>query len=134
MATINDVRKLIYNKFITDWADETPYTFDNEKFNQPSSSWVRLVVRNRISNQETLGPVSGRRFLREGSVLIQIFVPSQRGTGESDRLSRMVRNIFEGERLSSEAWIDNVDIREVGPSTKWYQVNVEAFLTYEETK
>ena len=134
MASINDVRKLVYNKFITDWADETPFTLDNESFDDPNSSWVRLVVRNRISGQDTLGPTSLRKFLRSGSIFVQVFTPVKRGTSEGDRLAKRVRDIFEGVRLGPESWVNEVDIREVGPGTKWYQHNVEASLTYEDTK
>lgn len=136
MATINEVRQLLYNTFNTSWANETPIAFDNDEFNPPSTDtpWVRLVVRNRVSNQETLGPVTLRKFLRSGSVFVQVFVPINVGLAEADRLARLARNIFEGTRLSRALWINNVDVRESGPEDDWYQILVEGFFTYEETK
>lgn len=134
MATINEARKLIYNQFILDWNNETPFTFDNREFTRPNIPWVRVTVSERVSNQDTLGRENNRKFLREGSIIIQVFVPNNSGTAESDRLSNKVRNIFEGKRLSADIWINNSDIRPVGPGDKFYQVNIESFFTYEEIK
>lgn len=134
MATINDVRKILYNALINSWTENIPIYTDNQRFSVPDTAWVRISVRNRVSNQETLGPVNLRKFLRQGSVFVQIFVPINEGLAEGDRLARIVRNIFEGTRQSSALWINSSDIREIGPDGDHYQILVESFFTYEETK
>ncbi len=135
MADINDVRKVLYNEFINAWNDRTPINLDNEKFAQPESSpWVRFVVRNRISAQSTLGIPGNRKFLREGAAFVQVFIPVNTGTFEADKLAEAARDILEGRRLSEFLWTVNVDVREVGPDGKWYQVIVEASFTFEKTK
>lgn len=134
MATINDARKLIYNVFITAWNNETPFTLDNEKFDEPRTTWVRLSVRNRISRQHTLGPKTQRVFRREGSIFCQIFIPTDEGTVEGDRLAQLVKDIFEGERLSSDVCTTTADVREVGPAGDMYQFLVETNFTYDEIK
>lgn len=135
MADINDVRKVLYNEFINAWNDRTPINLDNEKFTQPESSpWVRFVVRNRISAQSTLGIPGNRKFLREGAAFVQVFIPVNTGTFEADKLAEAARDILEGRRLSEFLWTVNVDVREVGPDGKWYQVIVEASFTFEKTK
>lgn len=135
MADINSARKLIYNRFINQWNDETPFGFDNEEFDPPDNSpWVRLTVRNQVSNQSSLGKKSNRKFIREGSIIVQVFAPIEEGTSELDRLSELIRDMFEGERLSSDVWVNQTDIREVGPDGKFYQYNVESFINYEVVK
>lgn len=134
MATINDARKLIYNVFITAWNNETPFTFDNEKFDEPRTPWVRLSVRNRISRQHTLGPKNQRVFRREGSIFCQVFIPTDEGAVEGDRLSQLIKDIFEGKRLSSDMCTTTTDIREVGPSGNMYQFLVETNFIYDEIK
>ena len=44
MATINEVRVDVYERFNTLWASRTPFTFDNESFTPPDAdeAWVRL--------------------------------------------------------------------------------------------
>lgn len=133
MATINDARKIVYNTFITEWGGETPFSFDNEKFNPPESSWVRVVIRNIDSNQETLGPKTKRKFLRRALVIIQIFVKPDIGTKEADRLAEKAKNIFEGERVG-DLWFLETNIRETGTDGEWYQLIVETIFNYEETK
>lgn len=136
MANINEVKNLIYNTFNINWDEPNiPYTKDNSRFETPSSSpWIRLTVRNRISNQETLGKKTNRKFLRSGSIYGQVFVPINTGTSEADRIAQKIRDIFEGERIDESVWITNSDVREVGPDGDWYQFLVESFFTYEETK
>ncbi len=135
MAGLNEARKLIYDKFIADYASETIFDFDNEDFTPPEGnvSWVRLVVRNRVGNQDTLGPIGVRKFLRQAAVITQVFVPLDSGLSEADRLATIVRDIFEGTRLSG-LWFFASDVQEIGTSGKFYQYNVESTFNYEQTK
>lgn len=135
MAGLNDARKAIYDKFILEYNDETIFDFDNEDFTPPNGDtpWVRLVVRNRVGKQDTLGPIGVRKFLREAAVITQVFVPLDKGLSEADRLATIVRDIFEGIRLGG-LWFFASDIQEIGPSGKFYQYNVESTFNYEQTK
>ncbi len=134
MTTINDARKTVYNTFITEWNAETPFALDNETFDpEETPKWVRLVVRNTGSNQETLGIKTNRKFLRQASVLVQVFTPQNTGTVEADRLSEIIKNIFEGEKID-ELWFLEADIRETGNTGVYYQQVVEIIFNYEETK
>jgi len=135
MADLKDSRKLIYDKFIADWNDETIYDFDNEEFDMPeaSISWVRLVVRNKVGNQETLGKIGSRKFLRDATVMIQVFTELDTGASEGDRLAVKARDIFEGIRLNG-LWFFASDIQEIGSDGTFYQHNVECTFNYEQTK
>ena len=134
MTTVSDAKKELLSAFTTAWASRTPVTFDNESFNPPSDgAWLRTVIRNTDSAQETLGRVTNRKFERIGVVLTQVFTPSNGGTSEADALSMAVRDIFEGTRIGGVV-LNNVVIREIGVDGKWYQVNVEASFFYTEIK
>ena len=138
MSTINEIRVLIYDKFILDWTAEAPlipFSLDNAEFVEPESdAWVRTVVRNIVSNQDSLGPVGIRKFLREGSVFTQVFVPINTGLAEADRLAEIVRVMFEGIRLTGGLWFFATDVRELGRVGDYYQINVESSFNYEQTK
>lgn len=135
MTTINQAREAIYLR----WENNTSlaasrYTFDNEKFDPPDAGqWARVSMRNTGSAQSTLGPTNGRRFRRTASVFVQLYDEVDQGLQQLDVLTRETRGIFEGVSFSGLRFTD-VDTRETGPDGKWYQVVVEAFFDYEETK
>lgn len=135
MSDLNEARKLVYDKFIADWADETIYDLDNDKFDIPEGdiSWLRLVVRNKVGTQDTLGKIGSRKFLRDATVMVQVFTELDTGTSEGDRLSTKVRGIFEGIRLNG-LWFFASDIQEIGSDGTFFQHNVECTFNYEETK
>lgn len=134
MTTINVAREAIYQRFVDEWDDETTYTFENESFDpEAETEWVRLVVRNTASQQETLGPATGREFLRRGSILIQVFTEFNKGTARADALCELLRTIFEGVTFSGIRCY-NVLVRENGQDGKWNQSTVEVLFDYNQTK
>lgn len=134
MSSINEAREAIYSRFNTEWAARTEFTFDNERFDAPvNGSWVRLVVRNIVSNQETLGRMGNRKFNRQGSIICQVFVDSNTGLQNSDTLTEAIRTIFEGVSFNG-VYANDCVIREIGPDGKWFQTNVETFFFYDDIK
>lgn len=134
MPTINEARASIYAKFIADWNGETLYALDNDEFKEPEDiTWVRLTVRSRPTNQETLGIEGNRKFLRAGVVFIQIFVPEDSGTFEADTLAEKIRVMLEGTRFDG-LWFYETQIREQGSDGKFYSILTESLFNYEQTK
>lgn len=138
MATLNQAREKIYQRFVSDsgMTHLVNLTFDNDDFQPPAGSdWMRLAVRHLASTQESLGGVGTRKFERIGSVVVQCFTPLDKGAAAGDNLATAARNVFEGKTFNPEAihFFDCV-VREIGPTGTWYQVNVEAFFIYHETK
>ena len=133
MTTINAAREAIYLRWNTQWGATTPFTFDNEKFSTPDVPWARLTVRNTASEQRTLGAVGNRRFRRIASVFVQLYDLVDVGLSNLDTLAQTARGIFEGVSFSGLDFT-NVIVRESGADGKWFQVVVEAFFDYEETK
>lgn len=135
MTTINEAREAIYARWVANTSIAAAnYSFDNEKYDPPDSGqWARLSVRNTGSAQSTLGPTNGRRFRRTASVFVQLYDEVDQGLRQLDILARETRGIFEGVSFSGLRFT-NVVIRETGADGKWFQVVVEAFFDYEETK
>jgi hypothetical protein len=137
-ATLNEACERIYQTFVTDWASTSEYTFDNENFTPTghATKFVRLSVRHDRGGQETLGGVGNRKFLRGGSVIIQCFAPlAEGGRKVAGTLATTAQNIFEAKTLSPESiMFTDAVIREIGPDESFYQVNVEIFFSYEQTK
>lgn len=134
MTTINEAREAIYLRWSTQWGTTTPFTFDNESFSAPDKGqWARLTVRNTESEQRTLGAPGNRRFRRVASVFVQLYDLVDEGLETLDILAQTARGIFEGVSFSGLDFT-NVVVRESGADGKWFQVVVEAFFDYEETK
>lgn len=134
MTALNAARQSIYQRFITEWANTSPFTFDNEKFDPPDTNpWVRLTVRHTGSVQETLGRIGNRKFNRSGSILIQVFIATNLGTETSDDLVTPARNIFEGASFNG-VYANNSVVREVGIDGRWFQTIIETFFFYDEIK
>lgn len=135
MATINEARKLIYDKFISEWGVTTLIDTDNGDFTEPESDpWVRVVSRGQEGGQSSIGKKGNRRYERKGIFFVQVFTPVLTGTSQSDILAQLAMDILEGERLSGQVWTGNSVNREVGAQGKWYATNVETEFTYEEIK
>jgi hypothetical protein len=136
MVTLNDARGAIYTAFVAGWGATSPFLLDNEKFDSPPlAEWARTVVRHAARAQETLGSEGNRKFESVGSVITQCFGPLDSGTEGVDTLAKVAQGIFEGKTLLPENIHFTASVvTEIGPTDDAYQINVEAFFTYTETK
>lgn len=142
MTELNEAREAIYSRFTTQWkavgglTDLTPFTFDNEAFTPPeAASWVRVAIRHLTAMQETLGSAGNRKFAHPGTLLIQVFTPTNSGMASSDTLCQKAREIFEGVSLSgTTVRFQSSTVREAGNDGKWNQMVVETLFEYDETR
>lgn len=96
--------------------------------------WMRVEVKHFSGSQNTIQEPGQRRFGREGLITVQIFVPAgTRGRTLADRLGKIAVDAFEGKK-AGEVWFRDVTLNEVGNDGPWFQVNVRAGFTYDETK
>jgi len=58
----------------------TSLTLDNEVFNPPDTSWVRVSVQHKTAKQVSMGHVGNRRYDFSGVVVVSSFVPIGGGT------------------------------------------------------
>lgn len=97
------------------------------------SPWATVIVRHAAGQQDTLGGVGNRQFLRSGIVLVTINIPSTSGLSEAYNLAKVVTDAFEGSS-SSGVWFRNVRINELGREGSFFQTNVVIEFEYYETK
>lgn len=135
-TTTPEARERIYALFLADFTATAAVTFDGEKYDPPDAGdWVRLSIRHQARAQESLGGVGRRKFESVGSVIVQCFIPLDSGRSAADTLAEDARSVFEGKHLQPEGIrFTSAAITEVGATEDWYQINVEAFFTYTETK
>jgi hypothetical protein len=102
--------------------------------NEPEDvPWATAFIRHTQASQRTLADQVGkRRFLKLGTITVQIFVPVGGGLGKAEELSKVAKKAFEGKSTASAVWFRNVKIVEVGIEDPWYQVNVLADFEYDE--
>lgn len=152
MTTMTEARDDIYTAFKTVWDAQAGVANGGEvpevrwdgvqKTATPEEPpadkpWARVKVMHMTGGQITLGAVGNRRFLRAGTVFVQVFVPYTRGQGLSlgDQLVMIARAAFEGRaRTAQGVTFRNARSREVGPTRSWYQYNVMSDFEYEEIK
>ena len=135
MTTLSQANEAVMTRFLTNWGTTTPVVLDNENpINQPTLPWVRAVIRGLENEQETLGTVGNRRFLRRAMLMIQVFTSLNIGSEAADLLVTTARNIFEGARFSG-IWFFHGDVIPIGVTEDGvYQVNLEMKFNYEEVK
>lgn len=137
MTTITEAEQTVLTHWVTSWGATTAYVFEEEELPagvvRGQASWVRLVVVDRPSDQESLGPVGGRKYRRRAWVAIQIFTPSNQGVAGALQLADQARDVFEGLSLSGLDFVDG-QVNRVGDVPPEYQVNVIVPFDYEQTK
>lgn len=137
MTTLAEAKQRILAVFLADFTATTNITLDGEKYNPPTDdNWVRVAIRHTSRSQESLGSVGRRKFESVGSVFVQCFSPLDSGSGSADTMAAAAQNVFEGKLIGTTERLrfTSAAITEVGPTDDWYQINVEAFFTYTETK
>ncbi len=98
------------------------------------SSWAMVVVRHAAGQQDTLGGIGNRQFLRLGVVIVTINTLSTSGLSEGYNLAKVVADAYEGVSSPNGVWFRNVRINELGREGTFFQTNVLVDFEYYETK
>lgn len=132
--TPNAARELILARFVTSWADETDYVFENEaRAPDADSAYVNVLVREIGGGQDTLGVAPNRKFRRRGTITGEIRVPADGGAAAADALAHKFRGIFEATTFSEVNGLNGL-YQSFGANGKWYLVTVDVNFEYDETK
>ncbi len=136
-ATIPQAADDILTLFKTAW-DLTgyPLLYEGIGGEKPTAQgpWARITLRHFLGDQESLGPIGGRKFSKGGLVIVQTFVPIGEGLSDAYNVAKIAADAFEGKATPLNVWFRNVRINEIGAEGDWYQVNVLADFTYDEVK
>ena len=135
MTTPNEAAEAIYSRFRTEFSGSSPvpFAFEGEDFKEPRGSWMRLSVNTNSRNQDTLGPIGGRRYFSGASIFVQCYTLANQGRQAGDALSRRVLTLFEGTRFGGVTCNDGI-AREQPASGRWVVFVCEVEFTYDETK
>ena len=96
--------------------------------------WAQVVVRHAAGQQDTLGGVGNRSFLRLGVVIVTINTPSGSGLSTAYALAKVVADAYEGVSSPNGVWFRNVRINELGRDGAFYRTNVLIDFEYSEMK
>lgn len=139
MTTLNEARKLVYDRFLAMWKTGgqplTPFCFDNEVLNPTPAVWARCVVRAMPGGQSTLGAKGNRKYHRKGMARVEVFAEPGRGRAGADLLCEAAKNMFEGEALGGVKLSDS-ETAEVGlvDDNRWDLSTVSVNFDYEEVR
>lgn len=98
------------------------------------SPWAQVVVRHAAGQQDTLGGIGNRSFLRLGVVIVTINTPSGSGLSTAYALAKVVADAYEGVSSPNGVWFRNVRINELGRDGAFYRTNVLIDFEYSEMK
>ena len=135
----SEAEDLILSKFINDWADTLPVSYQNSSFDPSGTSpgsWVVFRVFNTdppSGMSPTLGSRGNRRFRRLGEIFFQVFTPLGSGTYQGNQYCKQIRDIFEGERLQT-IHFHQASWRQVGSNENNYQFNGRIPFSFDEIK
>lgn len=138
----NEFRDRIYKTFATGWATAYPtmtYCFDNEAFDPPSledptSAWVRLVVRHRGFKRINLAPVGHRKYEHTAEVILQIFTVPNTGTQRPDEIGQAFSELFDRDLGRDDIFDGEGSFRERGQAEGWNMATATAEYTYQEIR
>ena len=132
--TYEEARNAIQAHVASNWTGTPGGTvaYDNLPFTPPvGSPWVRLSIQNESGVQAGFGG-SAKRFRRQGTVKMQIFVVEGDGAGGVTQLADQAVLLFEGTKLSGGLRFTQVGIREIGVESGWFGLDVSAAFSFDD--
>lgn len=105
-----------------------------EQREMDQTPWAQVVVRHAAGQQDTLGGIGNRSFLRLGVVIVTINTPSGSGLSTAYALAKVVADAYEGVSSPNGVWFRNVRINELGRDGTFYRTNVLIDFEYSEMK
>jgi len=92
--------------------------------------WVRLTINE---GEAFIGAIGGGKntYRHPGTVIVQVFTPTNIGYGKARSIADDVASIFRGKRISGVRFLSAPYINRVGPDGDWYQLNVICPFEYD---
>jgi hypothetical protein len=109
----------IEDYFIANWP-YTPIYFENGESNE-TGEWVRLSIQHGDAFQASMGDDPAFRHI--GVLFLQIFTPTDTGSGRALELADMADILFRNLVLTNLQF-KVPQIKKVPSNFEWYQVNV----------
>ena len=131
MAVIfEDQWKSIEKRMNANWSGSS-VKFDNVPFNYPKEKYVALHVLFGDGFQASLGDVPFFRHV--GVIMLQIFVPKERGTKDVGVLADKFRQVFNAKQFEGITTRAVSGPRRVGETAGWLQYNCDATFYWDQS-
>jgi hypothetical protein len=137
-VTPKGAKNAIMQRYIDGVAGAFPIALPNQPFSPPAPgtgvAWARMDVRLAAGGQDSLGAVGGRKFLYEGTAVVQVHTTVGLATNLNDDTAKAALDLLDGVRVAEDLWTDGGRIVTVGPDGEWYVQNVIVNIHFEETR
>jgi len=123
MKTVSDAES-----FPVHWANrKTPRDTTEDPF-------VEFMIRHAGGQQDTLGGIGHRSFIRVGTAVARVFTPTGKGLSSAYDLAKSIVDAYEGVHSPNGVWFRNVRIQEMGTDGNFFELQVLIEFEYNETK
>lgn len=132
-----EAEEAILARWSVEWGTTTPFGFGSEDapvaVSRGEEAWALLQIVDTLSEQQTLGRVTNRKFLRRGAVSVLIYTPTNQGTRQALVLAQQAREIFEAVGFSGLSFYAG-SMDRIGPVPPEYLIAVAIPFDYVERK
>ncbi len=123
MKTVSDAEA-----FVVHWANrKTPRATTDGAF-------VEFMIRHAGGQQDTLGGIGSRSFIRVGTAVARVFTQTGKGLSSAYDLAKSIVDAYEGVHSPNGVWFRNVRIQEMGTDGNFFELQVLIEFEYNETK
>lgn len=95
--------------------------------------WAVTNIRHLLGQQDTLGGVTSS-FLRDGNIIVEIYVPLGKGLRLGYQLAKVITDAFEGNASPGGVWFRNTRINEGGKEGSFEVISAFIDFQYYEEK
>jgi hypothetical protein len=136
--TPKNAKNAIMQRYIDGVAGAFPVALPNQPFSPPAPGlgvvWASVDVRLATGGQDSLGAAGGRKFLRGGTVVVQVSTTKGHATDLNDDTAQAALELLDGVGVAADLWTDGGRIVTVGPDGEWYVQNAIVNIQFEETR
>jgi hypothetical protein len=128
--TLAEARQAILKQYLATFDGVFPIAVDNKRFTDTEETWVRVTIKADGGFQSSLGISGNRRYLRTGTIYVQVFTMMNKGTDLNDQYAEESLNVLDGYNIDG-LWTYNGRIQTVGSDSEYYQQNVVIDFEFE---
>lgn len=133
----DDMLKMVRDAWLAGGYADANLIYDDKEGSIPATqtTWARVTVRHEEGRQSSLsGGLGSQKYLRTGTLFVQIFEPSGEGLSSIDLSAKIIMDAFEGKASPNGVWFRNVTFQEIGPDGNFFNGNVTIDFEYDELK
>lgn len=136
--TPKQAKNAIMQLYVDAVASAHPVALPNQPFTPPVAGhgvvWTRIDVRLATGGQDSLGAAGQRKFLRGGTVVVEVSTTNGDATNLNDDTAQAALVALDGVRVAADLWTDGGRVVTVGPDGEWYRQNAIINVQFEETR